>query len=434
MQIFKLYKDELLKMAGETYVDRGIMHSEAFAFISFCKAFSIDMVIESGTAWGQSCYMFSKYLKVPVHTIDNVSHYGDKAQKFAMDRCVGLNVTFHVGDSNTLLPELIKSYSDKRIAVFIDGPKGDDAVILRERVWKFDNVYIAACHDMESSNAIGRFSTANNSEFLNEYQSVFDSVVLKHPYPDDVNKTMGDVYKNGTGIDIKYKPRNVIYYVYTGGVDDLYEDFIQTSKKYSNPTYMCLSNVDSVKYSNFTTKLTEFESGGLMGPKMTALQRLPLVYGDKVFIMDIDTYCNGDVFKVFETMKGSDFLVTSRNNKEGLAAEYSPINAGVWGFTFTKNVEKIFNWFYEQLTNPSFQPWIIYKKNHPFCTTIGIKEWWVDQDLLNVLYQEQDKLGVSVTDIGPEYNWIVSDPEFIEFKDSKHIVLHRKSGTRNRWK
>jgi hypothetical protein len=432
MQIFKIYKDELISLSQEPYYDRGIMPTEAFAFISYCKSFQIDTIIESGTAFGQSCYLYAKYLGINIHTIDNISHYGNKAQAIAKERCKDLPVTFHEGDSNKVLPKLIEQYSNNKIAVFIDGPKGGEAQQLRRKIWSYKNVVIAALHDSVGENEIGKFSSCNHPTFLSEYRDIFDSEVLNLPYPDDISITIGERFKQGMGMDLWYKPRNIIYYVYTGGADDLYNDFIESSKKVCNPVYMCLTNELTNVTADFKTIFTEEEKGATMGPKFNALRRLPLVDGDKVFVSDIDTYFNEDVFTVFDSVV--DIGVTSRNKKEGEAAQYSPINAGVWCFRHSYKTEALFDWFYEQLTNPSYDKFINYKRNHPFSKSIGLKEWWVDQDLLNVIYANRHEFLVDIIDISPEYNWIVTDEEYLKFQNNSHKILHRKGGTGNRWK
>jgi hypothetical protein len=432
MQIFNLYRNDLLPLSQEPYFERGILPTEAFAFISYCKALNVDMVIESGTAYGQSCYLYAKYLNIPVHTIDNISHYGDNAQNTAKERCKNLDVTFHIGDSNYLLPQLLQQYKDKKIAVFIDGPKGQAAQDLRSKIWNGnDNVVIAALHDSIGDNAIGRFSSANHPNFLNEYRELFDVDSLNQPYPDDPSITLRERFKTGMGMDLWYKPRNIIYYVYTGGVDFLYKDFIESAKRHCNPTFMCLTNEDVDVVADYRTTFTDEEQGGTMGPKINALRRLPLVNGDNVFIMDIDTYCNDDIFKVFNTVQ--EIGVTTRNKRDSEAAIYSPINAGVWCFKHSPDMELLFDWFYEQLTNPTYDRWIEYKRNHPHSQAIGLREWWVDQDLLNVLYANQKEFNIEVKDIGAEYNWIVTDDEFATSKDNNYKILHRKGGTGKRW-
>jgi hypothetical protein len=431
MQIFKIYKEELLPLSQEPYFDRGILPTEAFAFISYCKAFQVDTIIESGTAFGQSCYLYAKYLGIDVHTIDDISHYGNKAQLVAKERCKDLPVTFHEGNSNNILPELIKKYSDKKIAVFIDGPKGEAAKSLRRNIWSNNNVVIAALHDSVGENTEGKFSSCNHPTFLKEYRNIFDVESIKHPYPDNPKISIGERFKEGMGMDLWYKPRNIVYYLYTGGQENLYKDFLESSKKVCNPVYMCLTNESTNVVADFKTIYTQEEIGGTLGPKLNAVRRLPLVNGDKVFITDIDTYFNENVFNVFDTV--IDVGVTSRNKKEGTAAQYSPINAGVWCFRHSDKTEQLFDWFYNQLTNPSDANWIKYKNQHPYSSSIGLLEWWVDQDLLNVLYLNRQNFDVDVIDISPEYNWIVNDEEYLQFKDKMHMILHRKGGTGNRW-
>jgi hypothetical protein len=134
---------------------------------------------------------------------------------------------------------------------------------------------------------------------------------------------------------------------------------------------------------------------------------------------------------VFNTVQ--EIGVTSRNKRDSEAAIYSPINGGVWCFKHSPDMELLFDWFYEQLTNPTYDRWIEYKRNHPHSQAIGLREWWVDQDLLNILYANQKEFNIEVKDIGAEYNWIVTDDEFAAFKDKNYKILHRKSGTGKRW-
>lgn len=431
MNLFNFYINDYLSLKDEPYYDRGILPTEAFAFITHCRALKVDMIIESGTAFGQSCYLFAKYLDIPVHTIDDVSHYGMKAQNVAKNRCKDLPVTFHIGNSYSILPNLLEEYSNKKIAVFIDGPKGNAAKRFRESIWNTPNVVLAALHDSVGDNTVGKFSSANHPTYLSNFRELLDTKSLSSPYPDNPSITIGDRFKEGMGMDIWYKPRNILYYVYTGGQDDLYKDFIETSKKHCNPFYMALTNPDVDVVADVKTYFTEEEQGGTMGPKLNALRRLPFLEGDKVFVVDIDLYFNKDIFEVFKN--SFDLAVTSRNKKEGTAATYSPINGGVWAFLYSGKTAELFNWWYSQLVTPTYSKWIQYKEKHPYSTAIGLKEWWVDQDLLNVTYLNAQELGVVAQDIGPEYNWIVTEIEFKQLKDKDYKVLHRKGGTGKRW-
>lgn len=432
MNLFQYYINQFSNLKNEPYQERGVLPTEAFAFMSYCKAMKVDTIIESGTAFGQSCYLFAKYLDIEVHTVDNISHYGHTAQNIAKERCKDLPVYFYEGDSTILIPNLLERFKNNKVAIFIDGPKGSIAKKFRTHLFNYQNVYIAALHDSVGDNSIGKFSSANHPEFLNTYREFLDSESLKHPYPDSPSMTLGERFKEGMGMDLWYKPRNVMYYVYTGGVEELYNDFIKTSKELNDPYYMALTAPNVNLHADFITYFTEEEKGGTMGPKLNALRRLPFLEGDKVFVTDIDLYFNQNIFDIFN--ENFDIGVTSRNKTSGTAAQYSPINAGVWCFKYGDTTKKIFDWWYNQLTSPSYLEWIDYKKNHPYSKAIGLREWWVDQDLLNITYSNSKELQISVKDIGPEFNWVVTDEEFLQFKDKKYKVLHRKTGTDSRWK
>lgn len=434
MQLFDSYIGSFLNLKDEPYYDRGILPSEAFAFMTYCKVNKIDLIIESGTAFGQSCYLFAKYLQIPVHTIDNTINYGDAASQVAAERCKDLPVIFHKGDSNYLLPKLVEEFSKekKRIAVFIDGPKGIHAQILRDRVWINSQVFVAGVHDSEGKNIEGKFSSSTNPTFLSRFRNLLDEKSLLHPYPDNPARTLKERFPTGMGIDIWFKPRDIIYFVFTGGENTLYKDFRENLKsKFPRYFTYCLTDDRSVEADHIENFL-EVERGGVVGPKMTALRRLPFQEGDRVFVTDIDVYLNQDIFQIFN-FENLVLGVTSRNKKQGPAAIYSPINGGVWCFRFTKQIEILFEWIYNQIISPSDKDWLKYKESHPYNTKIGIKEWWVDQDILNFVYAHKNEFTPGIVDIGPEYNWIVSDEEFQEFKDKQYKVLHRKSGTQSRW-
>jgi hypothetical protein len=212
MNLFNYFLNEFKPLQNEPYYARGILPTEAFAFMSYCKALQIDMIIESGTAYGQSCYLFAKYLNIEVHTIDDVSHYGIQAQNTAKDRCKELPVHFHVGNSLKLLPQLLDQYPNKKIAVFIDGPKGDVAKQFRKNIWNYSNVLMAALHDSVGENVSGKFSTANHSEYLSKFRDMLDNKSLDSPYADNPTINLRERFPNGMGMDIWYKENFIITY------------------------------------------------------------------------------------------------------------------------------------------------------------------------------------------------------------------------------
>lgn len=205
MELFKTYLPDLLELKNEPFYDRGILPTEAFAFISYCKELNIECIIESGTAFGQSCYLFAKYLGMKVYTIDIIGPYGRKAQDIARSRCRDLPVEFLEGNSNEILPKLLSELSNKSIAVFIDGPKGTEAINLKDRIWNYESVKMVGIHDLIGENITGQFSSANNSLFINTYQDMLDSISLSTSWVENPTQTMKEKFPYGQGICIWHK-------------------------------------------------------------------------------------------------------------------------------------------------------------------------------------------------------------------------------------
>ncbi len=433
MQPFSFFFDSLKSLREEPYFDRGILPSEAFAFISFCKSFNVDLIIESGTAFGHSTFLFAKYLGIPVYTIDNISLYGDHAQSIAKNRCSSYDVTFIEGDSVEIIPQLIKNNPTKKIAVFIDGPKGNTAHQLRKSIWHNSNVVICALHDTEGKNQAYNFSSINNDEFQEKYSLFLDDKSLESPYPDNPSITLKQRFPRGMGIDIHYKSRNIIYAVYTGGISELYRDFYESVIQHCSELYFYILTTDhtAIPHSHIRIPFLESELGAIVGPKICALKRAPFLLGDNVLITDTDLYFNENAFKIFDS--DFDIALTSRNYNSTAIARYSPINGGVWASKINDKVRHLFEWMNNEIIQPTYPPFLQYKSNHPFDKKTGVHQWWVDQDLLNVIYKH-NPFNLKIIDIGPYYNWIVSEDEFPKLKDTQYGILHRKSGSTSRWK
>tara|TARA_R110000787_G_scaffold136823_2_gene249396 strand:- start:809 stop:1453 length:645 start_codon:yes stop_codon:yes gene_type:complete len=190
---FQKYKDEFLNKLGDTdkwpgiqdvckpgYPRNSIFISEALAVYTLCKEFNIDLLLESGVFRGGSTRIWANVLsdidikcvdilEEPKHhiivnnVIDHMSTYK--------------NIEFKIGDSIKILPELIGSNLNKRIGVFIDGPKDNLGKSLCESVLKFDNVFFTCLHDFKDFNSSNIFSTSNNKEF----QNINNHLDLNHP-------------------------------------------------------------------------------------------------------------------------------------------------------------------------------------------------------------------------------------------------------------
>ena len=119
----------------------GISRSEAFAFVSLCKMFDVDLVIDSGTGMGISAEYFARNFE-HVYTIDTHTHYKDSEEVSFEALNKYKNITYIVGDSYKEIPKLLKK--GKRCAVFFDGPKDKKALEFSKTL----NLSVAGFHDV----------------------------------------------------------------------------------------------------------------------------------------------------------------------------------------------------------------------------------------------------------------------------------------------
>ena len=184
-------------------VARGILASEGFAFCAFCKLYNIDMIIESGVYNGQSTLIWSKFFRdISIIAID-AELKTSTLEKFELNE----NVIFYNGNARNYLPRRIKENPEKRIAVFIDGPKGLTAIKLAKKCFAFDNVFMVGVHDTHKL----------SFNKLNETRLVADNLKETKFHTDDVDfvkqyKYM-DVVPNSVGTgdeDICWRPYGLL--------------------------------------------------------------------------------------------------------------------------------------------------------------------------------------------------------------------------------
>jgi len=143
---------------------RGLLTSEAFAFCILAHMHEVDLVLESGIWQGQSTEAWCKFFK-------------GNGRVVAIDRSIpqsvstrlesiGCDLTLRSGDGVSLLPQYVDGNKDKTIAVFIDGPKGRQAIDLGLRLLERPNVKMVGIHDVHK---ISRGKTNSTREY-------FDSV------------------------------------------------------------------------------------------------------------------------------------------------------------------------------------------------------------------------------------------------------------------
>ena len=133
-------------MGGHKCHKAGTFYAESFAFLMFCKMHDIDIILESGMGRGTSTEIWARNFSGPIITceINKKSHHDESISRLSAYK----NVDINFGDSSLILQEAIREYSDKRIAIFIDGPKDTGAVSLAKQLFKNDNVIFAGIHDV----------------------------------------------------------------------------------------------------------------------------------------------------------------------------------------------------------------------------------------------------------------------------------------------
>lgn len=157
--------------------------------------------------------------------------------------------------------------------------------------------------------------------------------------------------------------------------------------------------------------------------------------GDEVLVLDTDLIFKSDPFEVFSS-NDFDVFVTSRH----YYYHYS-VNAGVWGFVKNKKTDKFILDFVNQITNPTYEPLLKFRQRFNRDDSLN---WWVDQDYLCVVYEENLKnknKNIELFDAGYRYNFCAStdilgiDRAVEEVRDalnSPHIkIIHLKADLKN---
>ena len=171
---FAPYVDDFKNAIENTWLTpRGILFSEGFALCSLIKHFDVDLVIESGVAYGGSTSMMAEVVNKPIIAIDTFNEYLDSYDYATKRLSKYKNVKLIKGDSLEKIPEVLNAFQGNKIGVFIDGPKGMMAVEMAHYLYlNEDKIKFICIHDIK----YGSFEQQHCS-------SLFDSVV----YTDDTN-------------------------------------------------------------------------------------------------------------------------------------------------------------------------------------------------------------------------------------------------------
>lgn len=137
-------KEFVEKVLPIKYSSRGILVSEGFAFCSFCISKNVNLILESGVYKGQSTRIWLKFFQnIPVISVDKKLREEVKIEFKQIENSILVQ-----DDAKSFFPSYISKNPEKRIGVFIDGPKGEEAIELLEKCFSFKNVLVAGMHDV----------------------------------------------------------------------------------------------------------------------------------------------------------------------------------------------------------------------------------------------------------------------------------------------
>jgi len=136
------------KVAGRIeHEPKGIFPSEALLIISLAHGLNVSRLVESGRARGYSTRLFAEYFKddadFEIVSIDYDRHSNDADYSAAQLKTYA-HVSLVYGDATQILPE----YTTDDCVVFIDGPKGDDALLLAADALRRPHVKAVCVHDL----------------------------------------------------------------------------------------------------------------------------------------------------------------------------------------------------------------------------------------------------------------------------------------------
>lgn len=176
------------------YPSNSVFFSEAFALYSLAKKYKIDILIESGVYRGGSTSVWGRTLSnLEIFSVDYVKEGLNPRQKWDGVRStlgpLYPNITFIEGDGNKVLPEIIEKNTNKKIGVFVDGPKDEKGLNLAKKCLSYDNVCFSSLHDYTSNDY---FHTR-----LDEFRKITEDLDTNHP---QISK-----YPKGAGLTILTK-------------------------------------------------------------------------------------------------------------------------------------------------------------------------------------------------------------------------------------
>jgi hypothetical protein len=170
--IFEDYITEFLdKTKTINYRQNGAFKSELFVIYCLHKYFGSQSFLESGLDSGMSTSTLLELIDCEYVGIDLVPNCG--ASKIEKP-----NFRFIHGDGYQYLINSVTNNKETKYSIFVDGPKGETAISLKNQLLLNDNVMFVALHDtydgLENEHTDRIFETRSNQLYSKKYFDVLN--------------------------------------------------------------------------------------------------------------------------------------------------------------------------------------------------------------------------------------------------------------------
>lgn len=204
----KYVNDFISKVAYINHGQNAMFNNELYVVYALYKELGCNLFIESGIDYGISTIKYLNLIYDEYFGIDINEHCAGKYINAD-------NFKFICGESNNIIKLLVDERKGKNIFIMIDGPKGHDAIQLKNKLLENDDVKIVAIHDtydgLENENHLRIFETKTNKEYYEKYfellnKGISDDITTIYNLKNNLlPKTYAECYPTGPGVSIYSK-------------------------------------------------------------------------------------------------------------------------------------------------------------------------------------------------------------------------------------
>jgi len=163
-------------LQNEKYELRGVFNSEALVLISIINELKTPLFVESGRARGHSTNLVAKHFSQSQLKIVSIDYEKNEDTAFSESYLSKYPIEFVYGDANKVITQHITD----DCTIFIDGPKGDDALMLAAVLLKNKKVKAVLVHDLHKNtfhrnvaeNIFGNYFFSDDADFVERFKDL----------------------------------------------------------------------------------------------------------------------------------------------------------------------------------------------------------------------------------------------------------------------